>query len=76
MENCPLHVQQDKIIIRFHSFKLRCNDCLLHFSFYLKKISMANYKNFFGQFVQFINTEDATLAQQLINPNAKFYVPG
>ena len=31
---------------------------------------------FFGQFVQFINTADENLAQQLINPVAKFYVPG
>jgi steroid delta-isomerase-like uncharacterized protein len=31
---------------------------------------------FFKQFLQFINTADENLAQQLINPLAKFYVPG
>src|SRR4030095_5120529 len=31
---------------------------------------------FFTQFVQFINTADEDLAQQLISPIAKFYVPG
>ena len=31
---------------------------------------------FFKQFVQFINTADENLAQQLISPIAKFYVPG
>ena len=31
---------------------------------------------FFKQFVQFINTADENLAQQLISPVAKFYVPG
>jgi steroid delta-isomerase-like uncharacterized protein len=30
---------------------------------------------FFKQFVQFINTADENLAQQLISPSAKFYVP-
>jgi steroid delta-isomerase-like uncharacterized protein len=37
---------------------------------------MTNHKNFFKQFVQFINTADENLAQQLISPTAKFYVPG
>ncbi|MBF4488240.1 ester cyclase [Flavobacterium sp. CSZ] len=37
---------------------------------------MTNHKNFFKQFVEFINTADENLAQQLINPTAKFYVPG
>jgi hypothetical protein len=31
---------------------------------------------FFNQFVQFINTADENLDQQLISPVAKFYVPG
>src|SRR6476469_4702370 len=31
---------------------------------------------FFKQFLQFINTADENLAQQLISPSAKFYVPG
>lgn len=31
---------------------------------------------FFQQFLQFINTADENLAQQLISPVAKFYVPG
>ena len=31
---------------------------------------------FFEQFVQFINTANESLAQQLISPVAKFYVPG
>ena len=31
---------------------------------------------FFKQFLQFINTADENLAQQLISPIAKFYVPG
>ena len=31
---------------------------------------------FFKQFVQFINTADENLAQQLISPAAKFHVPG
>ena len=33
-------------------------------------------KGFFKQFLQFINTADENLAQQLISPIAKFYVPG
>ena len=33
-------------------------------------------KEFFKRFVQFINTADENLAQQLISPVAKFYVPG
>lgn len=33
-------------------------------------------KHFFQQFLQFINTADENLAQQLISPVAKFYVPG
>ncbi|HJY12494.1 MAG TPA: ester cyclase [Flavobacterium sp.] len=37
---------------------------------------MTNHKNFFKQFVEFINTADENLAQQLISPTAKFYVPG
>ncbi len=36
---------------------------------------MKSHKDFFKQFVQFINTADETLAQQLISPSAKFYVP-
>ena len=31
---------------------------------------------FFKQFVQFINTADENLVQQLISPVARFYVPG
>ena len=31
---------------------------------------------FFKQFLQFINTADENLAQQLISPVTKFYVPG
>ena len=31
---------------------------------------------FFKQFVQFIKPADENLAQQLISPVAKFYVPG
>jgi steroid delta-isomerase-like uncharacterized protein len=37
---------------------------------------MKSHEDFFKQFVQFINTADETLAQQLISPDAKFYVPG
>src|SRR5207342_2828304 len=37
---------------------------------------MGKTKDFIKQFVQFINTADENLAQQLINPEAKFYVPG
>jgi steroid delta-isomerase-like uncharacterized protein len=33
-------------------------------------------KGFFKQFLQFINTADENLAQQLISPIAKFHVPG
>ncbi len=36
---------------------------------------MQSNKEFFMQFVQFINTADENLAQQLISPIAKFYVP-
>lgn len=32
--------------------------------------------DFFKQFLQFINTADENLAQQLISPRAKFFVPG
>lgn len=32
-------------------------------------------KEFFNQFLQFINTADEDLAQQLISPAAKFHVP-
>jgi len=37
---------------------------------------METTKAFFKQFVQFINTADENLAQQLISPAAKFHVPG
>ena len=37
---------------------------------------METTKEFFKQFLQFINTADENLAQQLISPVAKFYVPG
>jgi len=37
---------------------------------------METATDFFKQFVQFINTADDNLAQQLISPVAKFYVPG
>ena len=37
---------------------------------------METKTDFFKQFVQFINTADDNLAQQLISPVAKFYVPG
>jgi steroid delta-isomerase-like uncharacterized protein len=37
---------------------------------------MKSHEEFFRQFVQFINTADENLAQQLISPSAKFYVPG
>ena len=37
---------------------------------------MVTTTEFFKQFVQFINTADENLAQQLISPVAKFYVPG
>ena len=36
---------------------------------------MGATKEFFDQFLQFINTADENLAQQLINPAAKFHVP-
>lgn len=39
-----------------------------------KKRSMKGYALFFKQFVQFLNTGDENLAQQLISPNAQFYV--
>jgi steroid delta-isomerase-like uncharacterized protein len=37
---------------------------------------METTTQFFKQFLQFINTADENLAQQLISPVAKFYVPG
>jgi steroid delta-isomerase-like uncharacterized protein len=37
---------------------------------------METHKDFFKQFIQFINTADENLAQQLISPVAKFHVPG
>lgn len=37
---------------------------------------METHKDLFKQFVQFINTADENLAQQLISPVAKFHVPG
>ena len=37
---------------------------------------METTKDFFKQFVQFINTADEYLGRQLIGPTAKFYVPG
>ena len=37
---------------------------------------MEKTTEFFKQFVHFINTADENLAQQLISPVAKFYVPG
>ena len=37
---------------------------------------MENKKVFMDRFVQFINTADERLAEVLIAPNAKFYVPG
>jgi steroid delta-isomerase-like uncharacterized protein len=37
---------------------------------------METHRDFFKQFVQFINTADENLAQQLISPVAKFHVPG
>ena len=37
---------------------------------------METTTEFFKQFVQFINTADENLAQQLISPMAKFHVPG
>jgi len=37
---------------------------------------MNYHKEFFRQFVHFINTADENLAQQLISPEAKFHVPG
>ena len=36
---------------------------------------MDSRRDFFKQFVQFINTADENLAQQLISPLAKFHVP-
>ncbi|WP_027388560.1 ester cyclase [Chryseobacterium gregarium] len=36
---------------------------------------MGTTKEFFNQFLQFINTADEDLAQQLISPIAKFHVP-
>ena len=36
---------------------------------------MGATKEFFDQFLQFINTADENLAQQLISPAAKFHVP-
>jgi hypothetical protein len=35
---------------------------------------MKGYALFFKQFVQFLNTADENLAQQLISPNAQFYL--
>jgi steroid delta-isomerase-like uncharacterized protein len=37
---------------------------------------METTTQFFKQFLKFINTADDNLAQQLISPVAKFYVPG
>jgi steroid delta-isomerase-like uncharacterized protein len=42
----------------------------------LKNRKMETTTEFFKEFVQFINTADENLAQQLISPVAKFYVPG
>jgi len=39
-------------------------------------MGMETHEEFFKQFVQFINTADEHLAQQLISPLAKFHVPG
>jgi len=36
---------------------------------------METHKDFFKQFLQFINTADENLAQQLLSPLAKFHVP-
>ena len=36
---------------------------------------MSGHRLFFKRFVQFLNTADENLVQQLINPNAQFYVP-
>ena len=53
---------------------------LLHLDFIFLiqsiKIIMDTHRDFFKQFVQFINTADENLAQQLISPLAKFHVPG
>jgi steroid delta-isomerase-like uncharacterized protein len=35
-----------------------------------------NHKLIMNRFVEFINTANEKLAQELISPNAKFYVPG
>jgi len=37
---------------------------------------MENKKTFMDRFVQFINTADAQLAEVLIAPDAKFFIPG
>jgi steroid delta-isomerase-like uncharacterized protein len=37
---------------------------------------MEAHNEFFKQFIQFINSADENLAQQLISPVAKFHVPG
>ena len=37
---------------------------------------MEAHKKNFKQFIQFINSADENLAQQLISPEAKFHVPG
>lgn len=36
---------------------------------------MSGHKLFFKQFVEFLNTADENLAQQLISPKAQFYLP-
>ena len=45
-------------------------------SYNLKNRKVVTTTEFFNQFLQFINTADENLAQQLISPVAKFYVPG
>ena len=45
-------------------------------SYNLKNRKVETTTEFFKQFLQFINTADENLAQQLISPTAKFYVPG
>lgn len=35
---------------------------------------MSGHKLFFKQFVEFLNTADENLAQQLISPKAQFYL--
>jgi len=75
MENSSLYVQQIKMIQRINSIYRHETHVRFRYDLHFKKLKMTNHKDFLKQFVQFINTADENLAQQLISPLAKFHVP-